>query len=277
MAEINASEILSHHSNEHEITHYHLSYYFELAVEVINSLAGMIVLCAVLLAGINLFIVLWNVATGSRLNMIDPLHPSKPNNHAQPSARSSVLVIRLMLGEQIALALALLVASDILDTVLKPSHAYEVLDVVKMGFVTILRTGLAYFLAREIKELEEVGASSNASGAIASAAGGAGVGGKPKSRSASSASSAAEDNADTSTSTSKSSSRNGRRGSKKTRRKTGKKSGVVASPQPRRRLPDVMSSSLLRDDNDNNSSSHSSGDSSHRSSSSSPEVPPLFA
>lgn len=80
---------------------------------------------------------------------------SSPNTIISPTFKSSVLRIRLILGEQIALALALLVASDILDTVLKPSHAYEVLDVVKMGFVTILRTGLAYFLAREIKELEE--------------------------------------------------------------------------------------------------------------------------
>ena len=29
-------------------------------------------------------------------------------------------------------------------------------DVIKMGFVTVLRTGVAYFLAREIKELEEI-------------------------------------------------------------------------------------------------------------------------
>jgi hypothetical protein len=68
--------------------------------------------------------------------------------------KPSLLRIRLVMGEQIALALALLVASDILDTVIKPSHAYELQDVVKMGFVTVLRTGLAYFLAREIKELE---------------------------------------------------------------------------------------------------------------------------
>lgn len=53
-----------HSAGLHEINHYHLSYYFELAVEIINSLAGMIVLCAVLLAGINLGIVLFNVATG---------------------------------------------------------------------------------------------------------------------------------------------------------------------------------------------------------------------
>lgn len=66
-----------------------------------------------------------------------------------------------MLGEQTALALALLVAADVLDTVMKPSHAFEMNDVIKMGFLTVLRTGVAYFLAREIKELELGGGHSN--------------------------------------------------------------------------------------------------------------------
>lgn len=93
---------------------------------------------------------------GSQFSILDPLHGhQRYGDSRNMKFKSSVLRIRLILGEQIALALALLVASDILDTVLKPSHAYELLDVVKMGFVTILRTGLAYFLAKEIKELEE--------------------------------------------------------------------------------------------------------------------------
>ena len=66
-----------------------------------------------------------------------------------------------MLGEQTALALALLVAADVLDTVMKPSHAFEMNDVIKMGFLTVLRTGVAYFLAREIKELEMGGGHSS--------------------------------------------------------------------------------------------------------------------
>jgi len=49
-----------------------------------------------------------------------------------------------------------LVAADVVDTVIKPTHAYEMNVVIKMGFITVLRTGLAYFLAREIKEQEEV-------------------------------------------------------------------------------------------------------------------------
>mmetsp|Transcript_25658 Transcript_25658/g.35286 ORF Transcript_25658/g.35286 Transcript_25658/m.35286 type:complete len:363 (-) Transcript_25658:839-1927(-) len=135
------------HFDHHEINHYHLSFYFEMAVEFINSLAGVLVLMAVCLAGVNLIIVGINSMTGSQYGMFNPLHSTD---------KATILKIRLMLGEQTALALALLVAADVLDTVIKPSHAYEMNDVIKMGFLTVLRTGLAYFLAREIKELETV-------------------------------------------------------------------------------------------------------------------------
>jgi hypothetical protein len=60
-----------------------------------------------------------------------------------------------MLGEYTALALGLLVAADILDTVMQPAHSFEIAQVFKMGFVAALRTALAYFLGKEIKELEE--------------------------------------------------------------------------------------------------------------------------
>ena len=56
------------HFDHHEINHYHLSYYFEMAVEFINSLAGILVLIAVFLAGINLFIVGINSMTGTHIN-----------------------------------------------------------------------------------------------------------------------------------------------------------------------------------------------------------------
>ncbi len=82
--------------------------------------------------------------------MINPLHPNPKHNEIATIGR-----VRLMLCEHTALALCVLVAADVLDTVIKPVHAYLLADVVKMGFVTILRTGIAYFLARELKELEE--------------------------------------------------------------------------------------------------------------------------
>eukprot|EP01039_Chlorochromonas_danica_P000932 gene932-1014_t len=160
LGEADASELTGspeHHHNtssSHEISQYHLSHLFEIAIECINSLAGLIVLFAVILAGVNLVIIGVNVATGIKLELIDPLHYNNEQNGLH-CMKSAVLRIRLMMGEQIALALGLLVASDIIDTILRPTHAYELVDVMKMGFLTVLRTGLAYFLSREIKELEE--------------------------------------------------------------------------------------------------------------------------
>lgn len=42
---------------EHAIDHFHLAYHFELAVEIINSLAGCLIIFAVILAGTNLVVV----------------------------------------------------------------------------------------------------------------------------------------------------------------------------------------------------------------------------
>lgn len=134
---------------DHEIHHYHFAHLFEFSVEVINTSAGLMVIFALLLGFINLFIVGYNAATDKELMLINPLH----SGHNRVA---TVVAIRLMLGELTALALAVLVAADVVDTVIKPTHAYEMNVVIKMGFITVLRTGLAYFLAREIKEQEEV-------------------------------------------------------------------------------------------------------------------------
>jgi hypothetical protein len=54
-----------HNPSEHyALTHYHLSNYFEVAVELIDSMAGIIVLLAVGLACLNLLIVGTNVVLG---------------------------------------------------------------------------------------------------------------------------------------------------------------------------------------------------------------------
>lgn len=147
------SEAQMHNETEgffdHEIHHYHFAHLFEFSVEVINTGAGMMVIFALCLGFINLFIVGYNAATDKELMLINPLH----SGHNRVA---TVVAIRLMLGELTALALAVLVAADVVDTVIKPTHAYEMNVVIKMGFITVLRTGLAYFLAREIKEQEEV-------------------------------------------------------------------------------------------------------------------------
>ena len=56
----------------------------------------------------------------TKFRLINPLHHSHSVTETATVAR-----IRLMLGEHTALALGVLVAADVLDTVLKPAHAYQ--------------------------------------------------------------------------------------------------------------------------------------------------------
>ena len=58
--------------------------------------------------------------------MINPLHHS----HSLTET-ATIASIRLMLGEHTALALGVLVAADVLDTVLKPAHAYQLGECVR--------------------------------------------------------------------------------------------------------------------------------------------------
>lgn len=48
----------------------------------------------------------------------------------------------------------LLVAADVLETLLKPGHAYEFEELYKMAIIGTIRTALAYFLGKETEEIE---------------------------------------------------------------------------------------------------------------------------
>jgi uncharacterized membrane protein len=108
-------------STEHEIHHYYLSSVFESTVEWINSAAGFLILFAVILSTYNLMLALSNSVLGSKFKMLNPLHKMK-------AEVATIGQIRLMLSEYTSLALSVLVAADVLDTVIKPSHAYLVAD-----------------------------------------------------------------------------------------------------------------------------------------------------
>lgn len=58
--------------------------------------------------------------------------------------------LRVYLGNYLLLGLELLIASDILKTVLEPSYT----ELAILGGIVIVRTILSVFLNREIKELE---------------------------------------------------------------------------------------------------------------------------
>ena len=54
----------------------------------------------------------------------------------------------------ILVALNFLVAVDIIETLIKPAHSYEMTDLFKLALIAAVRTILAYFLAKETEELE---------------------------------------------------------------------------------------------------------------------------
>ncbi len=106
----------------HEINHYHLSKLFEMTVECINTIAGILVIFAIILSGYNILLIISNSVFSTNYTMINPLLTS--NCHGC----LTITKVRLMLGEYTALALSVLVAADVLDTVIKPVHAYSLHD-----------------------------------------------------------------------------------------------------------------------------------------------------
>jgi uncharacterized membrane protein len=61
--------------------------------------------------------------------------------------------IKLELGRLLAFSLLLLVAADVMETLMKPMHDVEMEELYKMAMVGAIRTTLAYFLGKEIEEV----------------------------------------------------------------------------------------------------------------------------
>jgi len=141
-----------HTSHQHNTAdhNFFLAPYFEQAVEYISCAAGVIIVASIFLAAINLLLVFFNANLGTKFRLVNPFHHARTHIETATIGR-----IRLMLGEHTSLALGILVAADVLDTVIKPAHSYGLEDMTKMFFLMTLRTTLAYFLGREMKELEE--------------------------------------------------------------------------------------------------------------------------
>jgi uncharacterized membrane protein len=92
-----------------------------------EALAVLIVLYGVIRAFLSFAAGLWH----------------SPTDDEVPRTRT-----RLALGRTLALALEFLLAADILQTLIAPS----VQQVISLGIIAIIRTGLNYFLAKEIEQ-----------------------------------------------------------------------------------------------------------------------------
>jgi hypothetical protein len=62
--------------------------------------------------------------------------------------------IKLELGQAIIFALELLVAADVIETLTKSAHSYHIETLYKIMAIVVIRTTLAYFLGKEVVELE---------------------------------------------------------------------------------------------------------------------------
>ena len=87
--------------------------------------------------------------TRIRLQAVPPPAPSRLTHRCMLRPLSPVQIISYSL-----LALNLLVASDVIETLVRPSHEQHMDALYKLGIVVGMRTVLAYFLGKEAEEVQ---------------------------------------------------------------------------------------------------------------------------
>lgn len=140
-------------SNNNHSDHPHNNEFFEFQAEIfeqalhyINLIGSWILLFAVAVALFNVGLLVIQYFTGWKLRIFFAL--------TQPHAKSLTLDhIKLELSRIVSFSLLLLVAADVLETLLKPMHDLTMEDLYKMAMVGAIRTTLAYFLGKEMEEI----------------------------------------------------------------------------------------------------------------------------
>jgi uncharacterized membrane protein len=135
----------AHHEHEHD--HSLSSHLAHVGCQYTNLIGTVILVGGVMVATINSVFLFLNTSCGTDY----PAVLSFDKNRNPPS----IPTIRFQLGQVIALALGVLVAADVLETLTKPSDAYSWDIIGKLCAIAVIRTLLAYMLGREIKEIEE--------------------------------------------------------------------------------------------------------------------------
>ena len=116
--------------------------------ELIGLLGALIMIVGVVIAIFNSARAIYNDVSGSKLPMI--LGFTGKKSHTATFSR-----VRLQLGIITALGLEVLVVSDVLETVVKSADEFTFEALGKIGVIAVFRTGLAFMLGREVKEIKE--------------------------------------------------------------------------------------------------------------------------
>ena len=114
-------------------------------LECVNAFGTCILLFTCGVALVNSALLLLSHALDKRQKMWLAL--------TQPRATVTLDRIKLELGRGIAFALEMLVAADVIETLCTPVHQLGIEEIYKMLLVGAIRTGLAFFLAKELNHV----------------------------------------------------------------------------------------------------------------------------
>ena len=123
-------------------------YVFEPAVRLTLIAAGVMLCVGSLLTVTNTLLFFINKSFGTSFGTFMDFWPRRRRQPVQLTR------VKLQLGYTAGVALQLLVVADVLDTLLKPSHAFSIEELVKLAMIAGIRTVLAVFLAAEVTEAE---------------------------------------------------------------------------------------------------------------------------
>ncbi|MGC6770079.1 DUF1622 domain-containing protein [Enterococcus sp. LJL128] len=109
-----------------------LTPFFDLFILCLNVLAIIVLIWGVVIAAVDFF--------KSSLDRSQKLLIAKNNN-----------LIKNFLGSYILLSLEILIAADIIESVIKPTFQ----DISKLAALVVIRTVISYFLHKEIEDAEK--------------------------------------------------------------------------------------------------------------------------
>lgn len=121
-------------------------YLFEPGVRIVLMAAGCILCLGVLLTVLNTTLFFVNKLFKTRIQTVMDFWPNP--------GPVQLTRVKLQLGYTVSVALQLLLAADVLDTLVKPSHSFSIVELLKLGMIASIRTTLAYFLNKEVEECE---------------------------------------------------------------------------------------------------------------------------
>lgn len=121
-----------------------MTVFFERAAFGVNLAGGVLLLGATLVAMVEISVLVLSAILNRPVLRVFPI----------PHV-TSLDGVRYNLGKIVIFGLELLVSADVIDTLTKPAHAYEIESLYKIGLVVLIRTILSYFLGKEVEELSK--------------------------------------------------------------------------------------------------------------------------